>query len=140
MKLVEKKKIVLIEDETMMIDFYKEVLGDIAGFDVLIIDSFEGAFSYLKNLQEGKEPLPDLILLDLLMPATFSEPKAIDFLLQARSHPKTKDLKIFAFTNYSGPEFLKEVKRAGADRILIKIHFSPQELIYFLKRELGLEK
>jgi two-component system, OmpR family, response regulator VicR len=58
---MNEKKILCIEDEAEMIDLMRLILGR-RGYDVL------GATGGLDGIKKVKENLPDLVLLDLMMP------------------------------------------------------------------------
>lgn len=58
---MNEKKIVCIEDEAEMIDLIRLILGR-RGYDVI------GAPGGVEGIKKVKELLPDLVLLDLMMP------------------------------------------------------------------------
>lgn len=128
------KKILLIENDQLLIDFYKEVFK-IAGFNLEVLDWGYKAIKRLKEIQKGRKKKPDLILLDLILP----DINGILILKEAREHPKTKGLKIFALTSFTDPELDKELIKEGIDKILVKIDYTPKQLIALVKRTLGLK-
>ena len=86
----------------------------------------------MKEIREGKKEKPDLILLDLILP----DINGIEVLKEARRYPETKNLKIYALTNYSNPEFNEELSKEGIDKILVKAQYSLRELIEIIKKGL----
>jgi len=60
----------------------------------------------------------------------------ISILKEAKKYPETKDIKIFALTNYSNPKTNQELIKEGIDKILIKARYSLKELINIIKQNL----
>ena len=126
-----KSKILIIEDDASIIGLYKEVFK-IAGLEIEILDTGKKAIERLREIREGKKEKPDLILLDLILP----DMNGISILKEAKKHPETKDIKIFALTNYSNPQTNEELTKEGIDKILIKAQYSLKELINIVKENL----
>ena len=61
------KKILLIEDDTCIIDIYETVLKK-AGFKVEALKYGHEAQKRLEKIKKGGKEKPDLILLDLVLP------------------------------------------------------------------------
>jgi len=129
-----KLKILLIEDDKLTIDLYEEIFKK-NGFDVETIEWGEGAIKRLKEIREEEKPRPDLILLDLILP----DMNGLLILKEAKRYSQTKDLKIFALTNYSSPDLNEELVREGINEILLKTEFTPKKLISFIKEALGVK-
>jgi CheY-like chemotaxis protein len=123
-----KEKILLIEDDKPTIELYEEAFK-MAGFEIETLKFGYKAIEFLKEIREGKKPKPDLILLDLILP----DMNGISVLEEAKKYPETKDLVIFALTNYSDPELNKELLKLGIDRILSKTDYTPLELIKIVR-------
>ncbi len=126
-----KPKILIIEDDPPIITLFKEVFP-MAGFEIEILDTGQKAIEGLKEIREGKKEKPALILLDLILP----DIHGIEVLKEARKYPQTKNLKIYALTNYSNPEVNKKLNQEGIDKILIKAQYSLKELIEIIKEAL----
>ncbi len=60
----ERKKVLLIEDDTFLSNFLKVALNN-QGVDVVLAKDGEEAIEHIKNIKEIK---PSLILLDLVLP------------------------------------------------------------------------
>lgn len=58
------KLILIIEDDTDIRDAFSEILGSLSGHQLLLAENGKVALEILRNTPE----LPDLILLDVLMP------------------------------------------------------------------------
>ena len=129
-----KPKILIIEDDRPTINLYEEIFK-MAGFEIEVLDLAQKAIERLREIREGKKEKPDLILLDLILP----DMNGISVLKEARKYPETKDLKIFALTNYSNPEFNQELITERIDKILIKAQYSLRDLIGIIKESLKLK-
>lgn len=123
-----KPKILIIEDDQPTIDLFREALS-MAGFEIEILDLGEKAMERLKEIRERKKEKPDLILLDLILP----DMHGIEILKEAKKYPQTKNLKIYALTNYSSPESNEELIKEGIDKTLIKAQYSLKELAEIIK-------
>lgn len=123
-----KPKILIIEDDQPTIDLFREALS-MAGFEIEILDLGEKAMERLKEIRERKKEKPDLILLDLILP----DMHGIEILKEAKKYPQTKNLKIYALTNYSSPESNEELIKEGIDKTLIKAQYSLKELVEIIK-------
>lgn len=114
----QSKRLAYIEDESEMIDLVRLILGR-KGFTVL------GANGGLKGLDLVRTELPDLVLLDLMMP----DMDGWDVYHQLKSDKLTRDIPVIVIT----------AKAQDIDKILglrvakvedyISKPFSPQELI-----------
>ena len=123
-----KAKILIVEDDEPTIKLFQEVFS-MAGFEIEVLDLGKKGVERMKEIREGKKEKPDLILLDLILP----DINGIEVLKEARRYPETKNLKIYALTNYSNPETNEELNKEGIDKILIKAQYSLKELIEIIK-------
>lgn len=129
-----KPKILIVEDDRPIIKLFEEVFS-MAGFEIEVLDLGQKAIERLKEIREGKGGKPDLVLLDLILP----DMNGISVLKEARRYPETKNLKIYALTNYNNPEFNQELTKEGIDKILIKFQYSLRELIAIIEEGLKLK-
>ena len=126
-----KPKLLIIEGDVPTIKLFKEIFP-MAGFEIEVLDLGKKGVERMKEIREGKKEKPDLILLDLILP----DINGIEVLKEARRYPETKNLKIYALTNYSNPETNEELNKEGIDKILIKAQYSLKELIEIIKEGL----
>ena len=112
------KKILIVEDETILREMYTEKLSR-AGFKVF---SAEDAKT---GLDLAKKEKPDLILLDILLP----KENGISFLEKLRSDKETANLKVVAFSNYDDPKTREEAKKLGVENYLIKTNYTPKKIV-----------
>lgn len=120
-------KILIIEDEKILAQMYQEKFSQ-AGFDVELVFNAEDGLLFLKK------EVPDLILLDILLP----EADGIQFLRQLRAIKSFLQIPVVAFSNYDDPLTKKEAFRLGVKDYLIKTQFTPKELVERIKKYLAL--
>ncbi len=128
---MKEPKILIIEDDLPTIKLFEEVFR-MAGLNIEILDTGKKAIERIIEIKEGKKEKPALILLDLILP----DMNGVSILKEAKKYPETKDIKIFALTNYSNPEINQELTKEGIDKILIKSQYSLKELINIIKENL----
>ena len=83
-----KKHLLIIEDEKLNRDLYEEQF-ETSGFSVDLAENGKKAFKCLKKR------IPDLILLDLIMPGM----NGFDFLEMIRRNSKWKDIPVLVLSN-----------------------------------------
>ena len=116
------KKILLIEDEKILGEMYKEKFTQ-AGFEVfLAIEAKEG-------IKLAKKERPDLILLDILLPRE----NGIFFLKKLRKISEIASIPVVAFSNYDDPPTKREAVKLGVKEYLIKTSYTPQEIVEKIK-------
>lgn len=116
-------KVLIIEDEEALRTVYCMIL-ETAGYKV----------SQARDGQEGLDQLtsflPDIILLDMLMPVK----NGLEFLQEAyikRDYPKTT---VIILSNLSDSPTIQEALRLGAARHLIKANTLPNDLLDVVKK------
>lgn len=116
------KKILIVEDEAVLGQMYKEKFES-SGFSADLVISAEDALEYLKTKKPG------IVLLDILLP----QKSGIDFLRELKKSNKNKNLLIVAFSNYDDPNTKKEAAELGIKEYLLKTQFTPTELVEKIK-------
>lgn len=106
---LNKKKILIVDDEPKFIQFAVDVLGGID--NEFLIKSAENGYEALIKLGSFK---PDLLILDIRMPKI----DGIEVLKRIRKNSQRKDLKIMITTAFM--EEKENVLREGADDFLLK--------------------
>ncbi len=109
---MEKKKILIIEDEEMLLESYSEILES-AGFEVIrAIDGYKG----LELLETHKDEL-SLVVLDLMMPGL----DGLEVLrIKSDSPEKYGAAPVLVLTNMTSEKAIKEAFDIGAVSYLIK--------------------
>lgn len=117
------RKVLVVEDETILRDTYKLILST-EPYDIHVA-------------ADGKEALAlcekhafDLILLDLMMPAV----NGVEFLrlFSPEDHPHTK---VVVISNLSSGEMLDEALKLGAHDHVVKSDLSPKQLLSRVRYE-----
>ena len=120
------KKILIIEDEIILAEMYRDKFIQ-AGFKVVSVYSAEEA---LKILQKE---VPDLILLDILLPRE----NGVSFLARIKKNPKLSSIPVVAFSNYDDPETKKQAFKLEVKDYLIKTNYTPRKIIERVKSYLN---
>lgn len=112
-----QKKILIIDDDPFIADMY--VLKFKAeGFEV------EAANDGRVGLERAAKMKPDVILLDVVMPAI----DGFDVLQKLRADTSLGRPKIIFLTNFGQREDVERGTQLGADGYIIKAHFTPSEV------------
>ena len=119
------KKILIIEDEKILSEMYREKFVR-AGFKVSI------AFDAEEGLELAKKVKPDLIILDILLPRA----NGVSFLEKLRKIPGVSSTIVLAFSNYDDSEMKKKALKLGAKDYLLKTNFTPEEVVKKVKEYL----
>lgn len=117
------KKILLIEDDPFLIDIYTTKLKE-AGFSVMTAQNGE------EGLDRAKEIMPDLILLDIVLPKA----DGWDFLEKIKANEELKNLRVVVLSNLGQKEEIEKGMRLGATKYLIKAHYTPSEVVAEIKK------
>lgn len=120
------KKILLIEDEEIMIDLLQRKLT-VEGYEVSVArDGKEG-------LEKMKEVKPDLILLDIIMPKM----GGFEVMEEMQKNGELKKIPVIVVSNSGQPVEIDKAQELGAKDWLIKTEFDPQEVIDKVKNQIG---
>jgi len=123
----EKKVVVCIEDEPEMIDLVKLILGR-KGFDLI------GAVGGREGLETVRTLKPDLVLLDLMMP----DMDGWEVYQQMKADDELKDIPVVVVTaKAQSIDKVLGLHIAKVDDYVTK-PFGPQELLYSVRKVLGL--
>ncbi len=111
-------KILVVEDDELMAGLLSRKLTN-AGFTVT--SAFDGE-SGLKNIEKE---IPDIILLDLILPGI----NGFDFLSRVKKDEKTKNVPVIILSNLGSREEIQKGLEQGADDYLIKANVLIDEVI-----------
>lgn len=115
------KRILVVEDEAPIRDMVKFVLEQ-SDYDVVEAEDYDVA------LQKVKEPYPDLILLDWMLPGG----SGVQLAKKLKQHEHTRDIPVIMLTARGEEEDKVRGLEAGADDYVTK-PFSPKELVARIK-------
>lgn len=125
-----KGTILLIEDDAFISGMYATKLS-MLGYTVRVAADGEEGWKTLT-----KEPLPDLLLLDIVLPRK----DGFEILRDARKDPKLRDLPILLLTNLGQKPDVEKGLELGADDYVIKAHFTPSEVVEKIEKVLRAHK
>ena len=117
-----KKRILIVEDDSFVMDIYQTKLGQ-AGYEIV---GAENGLEALKKMEQGTF---DLVLLDIIMPYM----DGLEVLKKIKAQEKNKNLPIILLTNLSQKEEIDKGMGLGANDYLIKSHFTPSEVLEKIK-------
>lgn len=114
----KKYTLVVIEDDKYLADIYSTKLR-LEGFNVEVTNDGEAGVKAVKKL------IPDLILLDIMMPVM----DGFSVLHEIKTDEKTKDITVIMLTNLNSPEDVKKGLELGAADYMVKAHFVPADIV-----------
>lgn len=114
----KKRRILIIEDDAFIRDIYSVRFGQ-EGYQ---IDIAENGVEALKKL---KKTIPDIILLDMVMPYM----DGTETLKNIKKNDRLKNIPVIMLTNVSEKEKVDESIESGVKEYLIKSHFTPSEVV-----------
>ncbi len=116
--MAEKPKILVVEDEEILLTALKEELSN-GGYEV------EGAVDGQDGLDKVKAFNPDLILLDLVMPKM----DGMEMLQRLKGDNELRDIPVVILTNLSDYERISEALSLGAMDYLVKANYKLEDLL-----------
>ena len=118
----QKPFILVAEDDKFYASLYTARLLK-EGYDTQVVGSGDAVFHVLA------ERLPDVLVLDLLLPHT----DGLQVLKQIRADDRYKDLKVLVFSNLGSEDMIDRVKALGVTDYLVKTNISLQEMVAKVK-------
>lgn len=128
MNIMNKKKILIIEDDLVLSEMYATKLRK-SWFDV------KESWNWLEALVIIWDFEPDAILLDLMMPAMNGFET-----LDAIKNQTSSEAKIIVFTNIIDNEKIEEAMEKWADDYLIKANVNPSDVIDNINKHLQIKE
>ena len=115
-------KILLIEDDSLIVKIYSTRLKA-DGYTILSSDNGED------GLVLAEKEIPDLILLDVMMPKV----DGFTVLEKLRANPALRDKPILMYSNLAQDVEIDKAKQLGATEFIVKANISPTELVTKIK-------
>ena len=120
-------KILLVEDDSFLASVYATKF-ELEGFSVFHAPDGEA------GLQMAEKVMPDIILLDILMPKM----DGFEALHRLKLDPKLVKIPVIMLTNLGQKEDVERCLKEGAVDYLIKAHFVPGEAVKKVKKVLSI--
>jgi CheY-like chemotaxis protein len=120
------KKILIVEDEEILLDLLEKRLTQ-EGYQITI------AKDGLEGLEKIKEDIPDLILLDIVMPRM----GGFEMMKELQKDENFSQIPIIIISNSGQPVEIDLAQKLGARDWLIKTDFEPQEVIEKVVNQIG---
>lgn len=117
------KKILLIEDDAVLLKAVSEALGK-DGFEVLTaIDGDTG----IKSIEESN---PDLVILDIILP----KKNGYEIMEYIKLRPELSSIPVVILTNLEGTQDVERMLALGARAFLVKANYTIEEIVEAVKR------
>ncbi len=127
-ELNKTKKILMMEDELILGEIIiKKLMSE--GYNATLATDGE------TGIQKAHEIMPDLILLDLVMPKKNGE----EVLAELKADPILKNIPIIVISNSGQQSEIEKVVMLGVKDYIIKAQFSPDEVMQKVRKYLNLE-
>lgn len=120
-----KRKILIIEDEELMVRMYSKLFA-FEGYEI------SNATDVILGLQQAQDAPPDLIILDIMMPKM----NGIEVLESLKKNPATRNIPVVMLTNLGNDETLKQSLQLGAVGYLVKSQITNETLVSEIKKYL----
>ena len=120
------KKVLVVDDEPAVRETYNKEFTN-SGFKVVVAADGE------EGLLKAGEEIPDLILLDVMLPKM----SGIDVLKNLKNNHLTKAITVLLLTNLGEETIIKEGFEIGADGYLLKVSYTPSQVVEECRKFLG---
>ncbi len=118
-------KILFVEDDPLIVKIYTTRLTA-DGYEVISADNGED------GLKLAEESIPDLIVLDIMMPKM----DGFAVLAKLKENPNIKNKPILVYSNLAQEEEIARAKTMGATEFIVKANLSPTEMVAKIKQYL----
>jgi len=122
----KKIKILLVEDDPFLLSMYATKF-ETENFEVIAAEDGD------KGLKLAAQELPNIILLDILLP----KKDGFEVLKGLKGNKITHNIPVILLTNLSQKNEIEQGLSMGAEDYLIKAHFMPAEVVEKIKKVLG---
>jgi len=123
--MADKQKILLVEDEPDLAHMFSLALTK-SGFEVILRSTG------LAALESMRHDRPALVLLDLVLP----EMSGFEVLTEIKSDPQIKDIPVYAWSNLTQDEEIKQARDGGVLDFWVKSEYTPSTLAAKVKQVL----
>jgi len=117
------QKILVVDDEDSVREIYRhEFLNN--GYTVVVAADGE------EGLLKAGEEAPDMLLLDIMLPKM----SGIEVLRALKENELTKKIPVLLLTNLGEETIIKEGFELGADGYLLKVSYTPAQVVEEVKK------
>lgn len=116
--IMDPIRVAIIEDDSFLAGMYEQKITMEQMVPLLAHDGAAG-------LELVRKELPDIVLLDIMMPKM----DGWEVLQALRASADTKSIPVIMLTNLGQKEDIDLALKYGANDYLIKAHFNPQEVV-----------
>ncbi len=120
------KKILIIEDDQILANIYRNKLA-VEHYQVEVAHNGESGLALMRSF------LPDMILLDLLLP----QMPGIDVIKHVRSEKDFASLPVVVLSNTYLTNLIQDAWKAGASKCLSKASCTPREIVDIARQTIG---
>jgi CheY-like chemotaxis protein len=120
------KKILIIEDEEILINLLQRKLTE-SGYEIVLARNGE------EGLESMRKSKPDIILLDIIMP----KKGGFEVLEEMSQDEDLRTVPVVVISNSGQPVELDRAKQLGAKDWLIKTEFDPKEVLDKVVKQIG---
>ena len=112
------KKIVLVEDDPLLIDIYTTRFQEM-GFEIIVVEHGE------KAVEKIRKEKPALVILDIVLP----HQDGWEILRTLKTDKELEGIQIIILSNLGQKKEVEKGLRLGAARYLIKAHHTPTQVV-----------
>jgi CheY-like chemotaxis protein len=127
MKSAENKTVLIVDDEAFLVRALKDRLVR-EGFAV------DSAANGEEGLDKAFAAIPDIILLDLVMPKM----DGATMLKALRADPRGREVPVVILSNLNNAQLIDQSLAGGAQEFLIKVNNSLDDVTRIVRRRLGI--
>ncbi len=124
--MADKEKILIIEDDRFISKMYQLKLS-LDGYTVQVAENGK------VGLELSKSFLPDIVLLDILMP----EMDGFEVLKNLKATANTKDIPVLIMSNLGQEDHIQKGKEMGAVGYIVKTQYTPAKIVEIIKEVLA---
>jgi DNA-binding response OmpR family regulator len=122
--------VLLVEDDSFLRDICAKKLSK-EGFSVYEAVDGENALDILNEVS------PDIVLLDIILPTI--DGFGVLEKIRAHKNDKVKKVPVIMLSNLGQKDDIEKAMAMGANNYLVKAHFTTEEIINKIKKELSME-
>ncbi len=117
------KKVLVVDDEDSVREIYRHEFLN-SGYTVVVAADGE------EGLLKAGEEQPDIMLLDIMLPKM----SGIEVLRALKENELTKKIPVLLLTNLGEETIIKEGFELGADGYLLKVSYTPSQVVEEVKK------